>query len=264
MCLGIGGHHEIVKRERAQHSANLAVSFQGFRDDGIVAGTDGELVNRPVGVNDSPASVAQQATDLREQKHAVEGLVRSWRGPAISRARVQVVEAHEIEIVRRRQEKCAAGAGNAGHFPKRRAGIRQMFDRFAGDDRVKGVLRVRQVLSIGLRQFDRRVQLGSRAIRFSASDLQRGAGKVGTKHARATRSEKPGKAATTACKYSVTSLYQGLSSSGFSGAPSNTRWCQSLYSAAKLMCPPANYRPRERDPPRGASAFERDDTGRSA
>src|SRR5580658_10789687 len=106
MCLRVRGHNEVMESERAEHAPKLAIGLQRFHDDGIVAGADGKLMDRSVGVSDSPLSVAQQAADLWKQKYSVEGLIRSRRSPTISRTRIEVIEAHKIEIVRSRQEKC--------------------------------------------------------------------------------------------------------------------------------------------------------------
>jgi hypothetical protein len=76
-----------------------------------------------------------------------------------------------------------------------------MFDCLAGNDDVEGAGGVRQILRVGLSQFQANAGLRFRTGGFSARDLQRGAGEIRTEHPRATRSQQPGEAAAAASHF---------------------------------------------------------------
>jgi hypothetical protein len=74
----------------------------------------------------------------------------------------------------------------------------QLLGCFARNNLVKRIVRIRQLLRVGLRQIHRAVSLGFHADDFFLCNLQRGARKIRAKHPGAAGSQKPGKAAPAA------------------------------------------------------------------
>jgi hypothetical protein len=103
-----------------------------------------------VGVEDGPSGAADPAVDLREPLAAVERLIVATMG--VAEARVDFIEAHEIEIVGSGEEKTAAGASDAEHFAEGILNARKMLDGFAGDDDVKGIVGEGEVLCVPLNE----------------------------------------------------------------------------------------------------------------
>ena len=143
-----GGGDEVSIREGAEEFAEGARGFEGLPAEGVAAGNEGKLMDGAVGAEDGPASAADPAMDLREALAAVEGLIVPAMGMA--EARVDFVEAHEIEIVGSGEEKTATGASDAKHFAEGVLNAGKMLDGFAGDDNIEGVAGEGEVLRIAL------------------------------------------------------------------------------------------------------------------
>src|SRR5437879_13075 len=68
----------------------------------------------------------------------------------MSKARVNFIQAHEIGVVGRRQEKFSTRPRDAVHFADGGEDLREMLDGFAGNHEVEGSVGERQALRVPL------------------------------------------------------------------------------------------------------------------
>src|SRR5579864_8135807 len=190
--------HKIVLRKGTQETTNRAVRFQPGELNGIPAGNKWELMNGSIGSNNFPSRSSYKIADLREKKPFVKRLRRLQAG--MPDGSVNQVKPHEVQIVRGRQIEHASGLADAVHFAHGRARIRNVLDRFAGNDEVKSIFFKGHVLRVGLHVADT-VRDGWVAAQSFLRDVHGGGRKIRAAYRCAPRTQKPREAAPAACNF---------------------------------------------------------------
>jgi hypothetical protein len=168
---------------------------------------DGELMDSPVRPNDPPPGAVEHPTHLGKQESTVEGLIRSGSGWAASKPRVNAIEPHGVEIVRRCEKEHAACPADAGHFLDgcERAG--KMFDGLAGNYNVKRLAGKGEGVGIGLRVAEARAP--AIALVFFLGDAEGSLGKIRTEGDRSPGCKKSRKPSPATSDFEYTLALDG-------------------------------------------------------
>jgi hypothetical protein len=191
------GSDEIGQGEGAKEFADGAAGLERTPAKRIAAGNDGKLMDGAVGMEDGPAGRTDPALDLDKPLAAVKGLIVATM--RMTEMCVSLVEAHEIEIVGSGEKEAGLRTGDTIHFADSRADVGKMFDGFAGDDEVEGVVGERQTLSVGL--YEPGFRSIRRAGKFAGSELKGRKRKIATGDGSAAASHAVGEAATAAGEF---------------------------------------------------------------
>ena len=105
-----------------------------------------------VRANNFPPRPSYELADLREKETFVKRLRRLQSG--MPYGSVNQVETHEVQIIRRGEVERAPRLADTIHFPHGRARVRNVLDRFAGDDDVKSIIVKGHLLRVGLHVSD--------------------------------------------------------------------------------------------------------------
>src|SRR5260370_14402065 len=137
-----------MERDWTQKPAHHAVRFEEWQFDWIAPGNDRQLVNCSIAAQNAPTSAAHVPANLREPLTAVKWLVIP--APGVAHSRIEIIETHQVRVVRGSEEKLGAGTRDAPHFAQRFSHTGNMFDGFAGDYQVKRFISERQSLRVAL------------------------------------------------------------------------------------------------------------------
>src|SRR5260370_19966188 len=131
-----------------QKPAHYAARFKEWQFNWIAPRYNRQLVNCSVAAKNGPTRAAHVRANLREPLAAVKRLVIP--APGVAHSSIQLVEAHQVRIVRSCEKKFGAGSRDSPHFAQRFPHIGNMHDGFAGNYQIKGFVGERQRLGIAL------------------------------------------------------------------------------------------------------------------
>ncbi len=88
-------------------------------------------MHRAIAAQNGPTRAAYVPANLGKPLTAVKRLVIP--APWVAHPRIEVIEAHQVRVVRCSEKKFGAGTRDAPHFAQRFLRIGNMLDGFAGD-----------------------------------------------------------------------------------------------------------------------------------
>jgi len=181
-----------MERQWTQNASHNSIRFKRQYHQWIVAGPDWKLMNDAVRMDNRPSGAFEHSADLGEQENAIERLVRAGSNTTASKTRVNAIQPHGVEIIRRRQIEQPAGSAYARHFLESRQGVRQMLNCFAGNYNVERLAGEREPLCVCLRECKANISIAVLRGPF-VRDSQGRFGEIRAKHSRAFRCKKSGK-----------------------------------------------------------------------
>src|SRR5260370_29040219 len=123
-----------MERHWTQKPTHQAARFEERQFNWIAPRNNRQLVNCSIAAQNAPTSAAHVPANLHEPLTAVKGLVIP--APGVAQSRIEIIETHQVRLVRCSEKKLGAGTRDAPHFAQRFSYIGNMLDGFAGDHQV--------------------------------------------------------------------------------------------------------------------------------